>query len=408
MLRGGAVLAAALAFTAVPSSAQQVRGGTTVARSQCEGCDSTASLVARRRQIDAEIANLTVELARNRMLYLNLRSRLAPDSPEPPRNERERAELQARLAAQSSLMEQLTRQLSVLCVQQEPVRGYLGVDVASPLTTDLGPGGRSSTHVSYPVVQRVEPGSPAERAGIVVFDTIIAINRMDTRGNSLDAFVREPGEKITLTLARDGARRTVNVTVGVRPATFAGSCMQYRELHITNASGANVSALRAPGSARGATQVAGTIGATGTGGGRPGRATVRTRVGPVASGQQPVTIAMRDSSAGTAFIVLTTGPLFLNRGGSSALVAGAEVSLVLGALKAMFAVEHGALVLNVAPRTPAQNSGLAEGDVIVSANGEAVTSIAVLQRAIHAAHEKRNLPLQIIREKQPKSILLHW
>ena len=400
---------AALAIVAIPASAQQGRGGTTAAGGQCEGCDSTARAVARRRWVDSEIASLTTELARSRILFENLRSRLAPGSPEPPRNERERAELQARLARQSSEMQRLTRELSVLCVQQEPVRGYLGVVVGSPMTTDVAPGGQSRTQISYPVIQHIEPGSPAEAAGLAVLDTIVAINRTDPRGNSLDAFVREPGEKITLTVGREGVRRNVSVTVGSRPPTFAGSCLQYRDVRFADGSGQNVVIYRRPGSAQGATEVAGTMTRPGSGGNAQGQATtVRTRV-QTTSGQSPVNVTMRDSTTSTAFIVLGAGsPLFLTRGGTSALVAGAEVSLVSGGLKTIFAVEHGALVLNVAPRTMAQNSGLVEGDVIVRANGEAVTSIAVLQRAIQEAREKRSVSLQIVREKQPRNITLRW
>jgi len=171
----------------------------------------------------------------------------------------------------------------------------------------------------------------------------------------------------------------VTVIVGSRPPTFGGACMQYRDFRFSDVTGQSVVMFRNQGSATGAV------------------------VGSA---------VVRDSGETTTFIMFppaaSGGSPFLPRGGSGAIVAGAEVSLVNGGLKAIFAVEYGALVLNVAPRSPAQQAGIIEGDVIVRANGEAVTTIGVLQRAIQAAHEKRNVALDVIRSQQPKKITLRW
>jgi len=372
MMRGCIPLAVALVVVAGPAAAQGARAGASGAPAQCQGCDSAQLAAARRRSVDSEIATLTMAVARNRILYENLKSRLAPDSPEPPRSDKEREELRTRLAAQSTEMARLVRDLSARCGEQEPVRGYIGVSILTS-DTELSVGGRVASGQSYPLVKAVEPESPAARAGIAADDSIIAINRADTRGLSLEQFVREPGVKLSVTIAREADRRDVTVIVGSRPPTFGGACMQYRGARFSDVTGQSVVMFRKE---------------------------VTTTPG-VARGREAIAFTMLPPAA-------IGGALFLARGGSGAIVAGAEVSMVTGGLKAIFAVEYGALVLNVAPRSPAQQAGISEGDVIVRVSGDAVTSIGVLQRAIQAAHDKRNVSLDVIRAQQPKKMTLRW
>ena len=405
------LIVAATAAMPTPTAAQQGRGGGAGGSVRCPGCDSAQAAAARRRWVDQEISDLTVQLARNQMLYENLQSRLAPDSPEPPRSEKERAELTARLAAQSSEMTRLMRELSVRCGEQEPIRGYLGLVAEQTISAETSPAGRGSTSLSYHIVQRVEPGTPAARAGLEPGDTIIAVNRVDARVRSLEPFLREPGAKLTLTIARSAGRRDITVVVGQRPPTFGGACMTYRDVRFLDESGRNVVMFRRPGSASGVGAAGSATGVRTTVSGQGG--IVRARVGTGARGQQPVQVVLSpDSVPHSTFIMLppaaTGSALFLSRGGTGAVVAGAEVSLVNGGLKTIFAVDYGALVLNVAPRSPAEQAGILSGDVIVRANGDAVTAITVLQRAIQAAHEKRNVTLDIVRAKQARQITLRW
>ena len=402
------VLMMAALVSAVPAAAQQGAGGA-IRRSgfQCPGCDSAQMAAARQRWVDAEISALTLELARSQMLYKNLESRLAPDSKEPPRSNGERAELRSRLAAETSRMYRLMSELSARCGEQEPLRGYLGVSTYQPMTEEIS-GGRTTTTLSYHIVETVSEGSPAARAGIQPGDTLIAINRRDARVRSLEPYVREPGAKLNLTIGRDGVRRDIAVTVGRRPPTFDGACMQYRDYRFVDATGQSVVMYRG----RGATGAGGSGAASGSAtivGQGGGAARARVNV----AGQGPVSVVLSpDSMARSTFIMVppagAAGALFLARGGSGAIVAGAEVSLVNGGLKAIFAVEYGALVTNVAPRSPAEQSGIVSGDVIVRANGENVTAIAVLQRQIQAANAKGSVTLDVIRAKQPIQITLHW
>lgn len=59
---------------------------------------------------------------------------------------------------------------------------------------------------------------------------------------------------------------------------------------------------------------------------------------------------------------------------------------------------RGAVVAEVAPNSPAAAAGLRAGDVIVSANGQAIERVAELQRALRAADVGAAVDLEYVRE----------
>lgn len=61
---------------------------------------------------------------------------------------------------------------------------------------------------------------------------------------------------------------------------------------------------------------------------------------------------------------------------------------------------NGVLVTGIQPGTPAASSGLRRGDVIVSVDGQAVTSAADLQTQVDASEVGQNLQLQVRRGEQ--------
>ena len=68
-------------------------------------------------------------------------------------------------------------------------------------------------------VQQVMPGSAAEAAGIQAGDVVVAFDGepvTDLRGYSALLKARAPGDRVTVTVLRDGAERTVSTTLGER------------------------------------------------------------------------------------------------------------------------------------------------------------------------------------------------
>nr|WP_294810092.1 Do family serine endopeptidase [uncultured Sphingomonas sp.] len=102
---------------------------------------------------------------------------------------------------------------------QTITRGYLGIQMQE-LTADLAESFGVPKNGGT-IVARVEPGQPAEKAGLRQGDVIVRVNNQDvTPDQTLSYIVANvaPGARIPIELIRDGKRQTVTVTVGTRPA----------------------------------------------------------------------------------------------------------------------------------------------------------------------------------------------
>src|ERR1700743_3288601 len=83
--------------------------------------------------------------------------------------------------------------------------GYLGIVFTAPLARTVDRGGISVRHYAYPVVESVEPGSPAARAGITSGDTILAYDSVDVLHHdiALTQLLR-PGTVVSVRIKRNG------------------------------------------------------------------------------------------------------------------------------------------------------------------------------------------------------------
>ena len=91
----------------------------------------------------------------------------------------------------------------------------LGFSYAVPST----PGEDGDAILGFIVVRRVPAGSNAERAGLVVGDTIVAVNGKDSRERPLFT-ERAPGTRYVLRVRREGEEMEIEYTV---PAPATGS-----------------------------------------------------------------------------------------------------------------------------------------------------------------------------------------
>ena len=120
------------------------------------------------------------------------------------------------LAIPAEVAEPIVNQL---IAGEEILRGYLGVsiqpvddDIADALGIDRDRG---------ELVQMVQAGEPAERAGLQAGDVVLSVNgEAVTPDNTLSFIVANiaPGTSIPVVYLRDGERRRANVTVGRRPS----------------------------------------------------------------------------------------------------------------------------------------------------------------------------------------------
>jgi Do/DeqQ family serine protease len=122
------------------------------------------------------------------------------------------------------VMEQLVR-------YGEVKRGRIGVAIQD-LTPDLAKA-MSTSHTTGAVIARVEPGSPAERAGLKTGDLVIAANGVPVRsGTQLRNMIglSRIGDEVDLTIDRRGAEQRVPVHVAQASATASRQRSQQPKL----------------------------------------------------------------------------------------------------------------------------------------------------------------------------------
>jgi membrane-associated protease RseP (regulator of RpoE activity) len=267
-----------------------------------------------------------------------------------------------------------------------------------------------------PTVETVEPGSPAERAGVEKGDEIILIGGQSVVGRDI-VFTRllRPGNRLPLRVRRDGDTRDVLLLIGQRPPSLDSGC-PFLDARIMAAFGDPVTVSQLP--------LSGAIVRTAPP--APGSAPMvgRMRVTRSAEAPQPAVAGGANVVVATPSPLIPSVPLpapnvaegrggersvFVFSRGSAApmVIAGATIVQTNADLRETFGVKNGVLVLDVARGSPAYASGLKGGDIIVSVGRGPVTSPLSVQRAIENA-DAQELTLRVIRKKKQQSLVLRW
>lgn len=272
--------------------------------------------------------------------------------------------------------------------------GWLGIHYSAEAKIDEAGAGLRIAYNSYPIIEAIEPGSPAERAGLQVGDTLLAFNGHDfvRRGVPMARLLR-PGERLSIRLKRN-ARRTVTVIVGSRPAGLFGFRMT-----TPGQPGARVlvEAPMRPGIAQLEQSVAEL---------REASIALAPRVAA-----QAEEIARRTVRALETDVVMnpSVAPLIAFATPSGSLqVAGAEMVPINAQLGEVLGVRKGVLLVNVPAGTPADRSGLRGGDIIVRAMTTEIADPAALHIAMVQAGPAKALQLDIVRKGKLQRIVLHW
>ena len=264
-------------------------------------------------------------------------------------------EAHALMAIEAEVAQASPRAVAVT-VQTGRTRGYIGVTFDGLWAK---PPGATSDNVirfyEYPKIALVDASSPAERAGVLAGDTLLALNGDDVREHEI-AFGRilVPNKRVTMRVRRDGSPRDLVVTVTAPP--------DFHERRIARAP----SAVPAP---------------------LPDGAPPR-RV-------YSETPSVRGGSGGTVFQW------------SGDALAGAQLATVSGGLSRALDVPEGVLVIRAVPGTATYKSGLREGDVVTQVGDVKVHSLHELQRALTSGGD-RERRLVIVREKRQRQITLRW
>lgn len=352
-----AIAAGFLIFVPPAASAQSA-----TARSSARSCDGNC---------EQETADLARELARARSELVRLARLLANSSDS--LNTRELQSAREELMRAMRSMERLEAQyrdhsgprvlLRAAPTPQASVgsEGWLGVSFSGNFELIERPGQpRIFRFQAYPVVEAVEPASPARHAGIEVGDVLLRFKQKDLRQEpiALDEMLT-PGALLPIVLRRGSRTQTVTVTVGERPRqAFAWS------------------------------------------------------VPMIAPADPPAPIErvrIRSETPVPARAPLPSPPpqLWVVYGSTDVPLAGADMSPVPQDLHQPLGVQGGLLVLKIPHGTPASRAGLREGDVIVRANGKPIRSSGDLQAAIRKS-AKRVLSLEVVRKKQTRTVTMEW
>jgi C-terminal processing protease CtpA/Prc len=233
-------------------------------------------------------------------------------------------------------------------------KGYLGVVFDGTNRDFWRDNERIVQFYAYPRIAFVEPSSPAEKAGIQQGDTLLAFNGTDVREREISlSRLLVPDHKLMVRIRRDGSPRDLKVIVGEAPAYVR-----------------NRSANRMP---------------------------------PVAVGVTPRAWPDEGSSARQSGEALPPAMRLFQQG-----IAGARVETITEGLGRAVGVPSGVLVIRASPGTPAFESGLRDGDVIVTAAGRPVNTVAELRGVLEKSSDYSGVMLLIVRERKQKEVMLRW
>ncbi len=251
-------------------------------------------------------------------------------------------------------------------------KGWIGFTTTGPRRESISDDGQIVTYFDYPTIVTVDGHSPAEQAGIMRGDVLVAYNGSDIVGRPLNLTqLLVPDKKVSVTIRREGETKDYSVVVAKAPDRIFVRRNDFHDVppELERAH-AETEARRA-------------AGARGSGGGMIGLPSMSASGGSL--------------SPGTRVFMIAPAGVF----GASASPVGPELAKKLK-------LEMGILVNDVPEETPASRAGLRPGDVIVSVAGQQVASLQELQHQIEMRASDRLVQLRVVRDKKSRNITVSW
>lgn len=242
--------------------------------------------------------------------------------------------------------------------------GYLGLNLESTgMLIDNEP------QQLVTVVTSVEPGSPAERAGVQRADKLLSVGGLQPRRMGEVGALLVPGRSLPIRVERDGMPREFTLTVARRPEGFGESCGEFERALMP---------MRIP-----------------------GRVLVRERSAPLRVPVEGRDLGAENPSEVRIMIFGADG----ERETATAFFAGAEFRPLDADWREVLGVRQGVMVIKVAAGSPAATSGLKSGDVITAVGGAPVATPVTLVQLL-AASKESDITLQVVRAKDRRTITL--
>ena len=251
--------------------------------------------------------------------------------------------------------------------------GYLGLNLTNVFQVENGEPKALGTTVTS-----VEPGSPAERAGIQRNDKVLSLAGLDATERTPNVAPQLiPGRMMSVRVEREGTAREFTLTIARRPEGFGDSCDEFeRELVPMRLTGPGRIMIEQPGTGR-------------------RRVIVEDR-----ENADP-----RELEGGMMRIVVF-GSGAENHTAIS-FFAGAEFRMLDADWGAVLGVRQGVIVSNVASGSEAARSGLKSGDV-VTAVGRSPVAMPMTLVQILGTMPEREAVLSVVRGKKKQSVTLKW
>lgn len=252
--------------------------------------------------------------------------------------------------------------------------GYLGVNVEQRFEVSGGGVGKGTTSLTS-----VEPGSPAQAAGLRPGDRLLAIGGRDARERLPElGDLLIPGRTVVVRVEREGRPLDLSVAIRRRPEGFGRSCGEFDAM---------LEPLRMAAPGR--------IFVERFQGGDPQRQAVETRSGALPRRAEPPEMN---------FFVFTPGTDLVNTRG---FFAGAEFRPLDDDWREVLGVKQGVIVNEVANGSSAALAGLRGGDVITAVDRSPVSSPLGLVQLL-GMNERSEATLTVVRKKEQKTITLRW
>ncbi len=363
------------------------------------------TIVLRKQEspFEAEVDRLVQELLQKRRMSVAFVSNLqqlqgALQTPSLTDEQRASVEgslrlLRARLASLETDAVRIRGRLNQICDADRQPDGWVGIAYSVNASATREDDGRVIMRfVDYPSIESVEPGSPADKAGIHGGDRILSMSGRDLKDAEIDFTpMLKPGTRIPFKVQRGVETKQIDVTVEPRPNDFSTPCPWVDE---------RIAAAFAPSQFMVTFSTDDDPAVVAAGGSQarvlrrrvplppPPPSAVAAAVPPVAPVPPLAPVGVAGSGASVVF------------GGAQFVAVGPELAEALG-------VERGLLVVGTGRGSPAEQSGLRVGDVLVSVDGKALVSPLILLQAVEQS-TRRELKLQLVRKRKNASATLRW